>query len=226
MLCRNPSGRQPEDHQVMSQHTKITFVLLRLETAGSQRRSQVSFMSRNHAFDLPTLPIGLARKGSFHLASVGRLGPFRPASFIQGYHRFGNSQFLSRQSMVVFPIIAGIAQQTRHGNMLYRLPHGGGKFRRILTGSPADHRPSDQVGGIMAHNRQFGPAVAFERSIPLAKNKITRGIARFQTRGVNTGGRQFLDQFKPSRQPENTLLEAVKSPFFISRCSAFWSVVK
>jgi hypothetical protein len=210
----------------MRQHPKITFVLLRLDTTGGQRRSQMSFMSGNHTFNLPPLPIGRVRKGAFHLATVKRLGPFRSAPFIQGNHGFGYSQFLPSQSVIVFPIVTGIAQQTRYGDILNGLLHGGGKLRRILTGSPAHHRPGDQMRAMMAHQRQFGPAIAFKRSIAFAKNKITRSITGFQAGGVNAGGRQPVDQFQPSRPLENALLDAVKSPFFTSRCSAFWRVVK
>jgi hypothetical protein len=118
----------------MRKYSQQTFGITAGVAGRSQRRSQTTLGLGDRAFDVPPMPVDPRVKPPFHLSPISRFRPFAPvSSAIEADHGAANAQFLAGQTMVVFPVVTRITEQTIDRQMATGLPDRLRKLRRILT---------------------------------------------------------------------------------------------
>jgi len=211
----------------MGQHPIVTFNFSLLRAACGQALAQDTLVLAETALRMPTLAIASLRKRFIHLPTIGggRFAAGVSPSGIQRKHRLRNAQFFPSQDMVGFGIKTGVAVQAVQRQTPNGLSNDRSKFRRVIGGPRSDRSPRDQVRGVMHHGGQFGPRTIPFGALPTTQ-KMNTDIVVGQSRRVDAGTRSLVDQAAAAGLRTNLLQQAVKSPFFSSRASAFWRVVQ
>ena len=163
----------------MGQHPQAALLGPCLFSASPQGRSKTTLETRKHALGLPALIIGILRKAFFHLPSIWgrRNNPFTTA-IIDRYDRRADTKHFPTDLMVPFGIVSWISQQLIDGKTTYRLPDRWWKIRRVITRRYTDHRPSDQMAGVMTDNGQLGPIAVTLGAFALAHQVVTADVLR------------------------------------------------
>lgn len=205
----------------MRQNSQQALALLCGVVPGSQGRVQQALVPRDDAFDLPAMSIDPLGEAAFHHASVLGLRPATPGvPPVQRNRRAANAQLPAAQDMVAFAIVARVGQKPGQSQVTDCLPHGRSELRVVVAGSSHHQGSGDQVSRGVTDDRQLGPTATAEPFISLAIHKVCADVVALQTRGIN--GPLGLGGNQPAfgSTLENDGQEPVKSPFFISRCSA------
>ena len=205
----------------MSQNFHQALLLLSGIGAGSQGRIEQTFMPRDRAFDLPAMPVDSLGEPALHQAAVPGLGPMATVlAAVQPDRRGANAQLLAAQDMVGFAVVAGVRQQPGQMQMTDRLTHGRGELGVVATRSLHHSGRRDQMGPRMTDDGQLGPGAIATTGVSAAVLEVGADVVRLQAGGVDRPFRFVFDQAALSRPLKDDAQEAVKSPFFSSRCSA------
>ncbi len=193
---------------------------------GGQGIAQEAFELRKCALNLPALTEHFSRKFVLHFQAVAaRFHRTVEASLIDWNGCFPNAQFFAAQHVKRLAVTCRISRQGCQLQVGRGLFHSGWKVCRIVAGPYADDGGRNQVREMFADDRQFDPApVAFHA--PAAFQKVATDITALKSCGIE--GSSGLDR---QQSPllgvfKHSVQEALKGPFFSSRFSAFWSVVK
>lgn len=194
--------------------------------AASQRRTEAPLVLRNSALAVPAMAIHPMRKATSHLAAVFRFGP--AAACVAAVERNdcrANTEFLPRQSVVVFCVIPGVCQQTCDGKATAGLPKTGGKLRGISAGAVAQRGAGPQIRRRVTHHGQLGPGTPDEWTKRLSANDVVgRDVMVVQPGGVDTDLGLRFDQAACVGNAENGVEEGIESPFFSRRSWAYLRV--
>ena len=205
----------------MRQDPQQALALLSGVVPGPQGRVQQALVARDHAFDLPAMPVDALGEPAFHQAAVLGLGPTTPrVPAVQRNGRAGNAQLLSTQDVVAFAVVAGIGQQAGQAQVPDRLAHGRGELGMIVAGTSDDRGPGNQMGLCVADDGQLGPTSATKTPVSAAIHEVGADVVGLQAGGVDGPFALGADQPTLDGTLEDNGQEPVKSPFFISRCSA------
>ncbi len=163
----------------MGQYPQAALLSPCLFTLSSQGRSKTTLETRKHALGLPALIIGFLRKAFFHLPSIWscRSNPFM-TPIIDRYDRRADTKYFATELMMPFAIVSWIGQQLIDGKATYRLPERWWKIRRVITRGYTDHRPSDQMAGVMTDNGQLGPITVTLGAFALTQQVVTADVLR------------------------------------------------
>ncbi len=205
----------------MGQDSQQALLLLCRIVPGSQRRVQSSFVPRDDALDLPAISVDPLMESSLHLATISCLGP-APASVapVERDDRTAYAQLLPAQPMIGFAVVAGIGQQSGQTYVPNRLAHRGRKLRMIVARSANHAGGCDQVALGVTDQRQLGPAATAESPVSTAIHEVGADVVSLQAGGINRAFGLWADQAALCCPPEDDGQQSLKSPFFISRCSA------
>src|SRR5207249_8107862 len=166
-----------------------------------ENRSQTPLEARDHALNLPALPIDELQKSAVHLATVFGLGPFAAADLASGtaaasvevdYGR-ADAQRLSGKDMVALRVVATICQQPVDIQMPHRLHQSLLQKWGVLAGTYAEQCRGDQMSLGVANQRHFGPfshAIAFAHP-PSIMRRAAGGI---KSSGIDRSLRRAIDQ--------------------------------
>jgi len=204
----------------MREHAEMHFGLLRVPGAASEARSQPSFEPRYRALNLRPLAVFEFGKPPVHLSAVLRTGPAPATASVQRDNRAANAQLAPGVGVVMFGVVASIGQhtvnpQTTTGTVQYRGEQGG-----ILTRAVGDQNFGEQMAGVMAGQRQLGPAtqgIAFLAGTP---SIMRRAMPGFQTRGIDARFLFAADHSTLGGVLKDRVEQFVKPTFFNRRCCA------
>jgi len=205
----------------MGQDSQQALAFLGGVVTGAQRRAQPSFVPRDHTLDLPAIPIDPLVESPFHLAAIPCLRPAAPGvARVQRNHRAADAQRLSAEPMIALTVVAGVGQHASQVHVADRLAHGRRELAMVVAGAANHVGGRDQMALRVTDQRQLGPAATAKTPITTAFDEVGADVVGLQAGGVNgalgLGGNQAaLDGVL-----EDNAQEPVKSPFFISRCSA------
>jgi hypothetical protein len=93
-------------------------------------------------------------------------------------------------------------------------------LRVVVAGSSHHQSSGDQVSRRVADDRQLGPTMTAERLVSAALDEVGADVTGLQAGGIDGPLGLGADQAALTRTLEDRGQEAVKSPFFIRRCSA------
>ncbi len=163
----------------MGQHPQAALLGPCLFSASPQGRIKPPLELREDALGLPALIIGLLRKAFLHLPAIWscRSNPFM-TPIIDRYDRRADTKHFPTELMVPFGIVGWISQQLIDGKTTYRLPDRWWKIRRVITRGYTDHRPSDQMAGVMTDNGQLGPIAVTLGAFALTQQVVTADVLR------------------------------------------------
>lgn len=140
----------------MGQHAQVRLVGSRLIAAAAKTGAKPTLEAGDDAFYLPALPEFLLRKLLLHLAPIGRswncLGT---APIIDGDDGLCEAKLFSTKAVVPLAVICGVGVEGVDLDVLGRLPHHWRKVRRIVARTGAHPSPRNQVGGVVAKDRQL-----------------------------------------------------------------------
>jgi hypothetical protein len=211
----------------MCQDFQMAFPLARFVVAATQRRAESAFEPREDAFGLPTLAELPAMKAADHLSSIALPGPLARASAVEGDYRRADAQMFPGHAVVGFRVIAAVAQQAVDVQVPACRQHRRRKERRIVTGPDARGGGGDQVGGVVADDRELGMLGMAVTAVAVALAAGVMGGAqrRRQTRGIDARFGLEFDQARLISIREDRAQQAFKAPFFASLRRAWKSVV-
>ncbi len=210
----------------MGEDSDQDFVVLRDGVSGGQRRAEPPFMAGKTAFRLSPLTILPLRKAVIHHPSVtsrrGAVGSAR----IDGNDGAADTQLFTAHDMVMFRVVGFVRHNPPRTQMGRRLPHGREKIRRIVAGSPADHRPDDQLRSGMENSGQLGPGGVRGIGQATAALEVNRHVACFQPRGVDRRRIAGVlgDQAAGPAPLATSLQKSFVPPFLRSFCSKYHNV--
>lgn len=204
----------------MSEHAQMNLVGLRAAGSAPQGRGQSSFEPCDRALDLRSLAIFQGREPAVHLAAILGLGPTTAAASVQADHRTANAQLASGIHMVGLGVVACIGQQPIDVQPSAGATQHGRQQRRILSGTIADEHVDQQVGSIVAGQRQFRPIPQLVAFLAAAVGIMRRAVSRVQARGVDAGFLFAADQVLVGSVDKDRVEQFVKPTFFNRRCCA------
>src|SRR6266540_3373698 len=140
----------------MRQDLHMAFPLARFVAVATQRRAEPSFEPREDAFGLPALAVLPTVEAADHLSPVTLPGPFARASAVEGDYRRTDAQVLAGHDVVGFGVVPAVAQHAVDVQVPTRREHRRREQRRIVTGPDAGRGGGDQMGGIVADDRELG----------------------------------------------------------------------
>ena len=210
----------------MREHAEMNFGLLRVSGPTPEARSQSPFEPRDRALDLRPLAVLKFGKPPVHLSAVRSFCPAASTSSVQRDNRASNAQVLSGVGVVVFGVVAAVAQQRVQRATPARGAGRGLELRRILAGALADVGRQEQVAGRLQHGGQLGPGQAAV-ALPLPPDEVAAAVPALVAGGVDGGPRLGRDQ-AALLGLANRLREECIDPFFCSRrwaafCRVEWS---
>jgi len=205
----------------MGQNSQQALALLGGVVACPQCRVESSLVPRDHALDLPAMPVNSLGETALHETSVSTLGPATPGiPAVDGDGRGANAQLLSAQDVVALAVIGGVGQQAGQADIPNGLAHGRGELRMVIAGPPDHHGTSDQVGLRMTDDRQLRPATTAESPVSTAFDEVGADVMGLQAGRVDGPLALGGDQAALGNSLEDDRQQAMESPFFINRPSA------
>ena len=204
----------------MSDHAEMNFNALRPAGSTAQGRGESSLEPRDRALDLHALTILPVVKTAVHLASVLGLGPATPATLVQFDDRAADAQLFPRINMVVFGIVAAVGQQAVDADPFARAAQHRRQQRRIL-GRPVAHQGmNQQMGRVVARQRELGPATQFVAFLAGPVGIMRRAVSRLQTGGVDARLLFGADHLLPDGVGKDRIEQSMEQTFFKRRCCA------
>ena len=205
----------------MGQNSQQALALLGGVVSSPQRRVQPSLVPRDHALDLPAIPIDTLVESPFHLATISCLGPAASGvAWIERNDRAADAQFPSAEPMIALTVVARIAQQAGQAYIPSRLAHRRSELAMVVAGAPNHVGGRDQVTLRVTDQRQLGPAATAKTPVSPAFHKVGADVVGLQPGRVDGPLGLGSDQAALGCPPEEDAQQPLKSPFFTSRCSA------
>ena len=196
------------------------------EGASGQGFTHVPLESGEDALALPALTVDPPGKAVLHEASVsaGRFGP-EPAARVDRDRGGADSELLATQVMEVLRVVAGVGKHSLDSEIARSLADDRFEAYGIMGCTRTDSCTTDKMRGVVGSHRQLDESPQTGGSLALAPQEIAAGVMALQTGGVNGYVRLGRCQATSAGTVEYSAEQALESPFFSSRCSAFWSVV-
>lgn len=173
----------------MSQDLQARLTLPTSLAAGTQFGTQTPFDLGNDAFDLPALAVAPPGEVSFHLATVASVADgARGVPGVDGEDGQTDAQFFPAQDVKRLGIVGRVAEKRVQAQAACALPDHLGEVGGVVAGATSERQAEDQVGAMLAHERELQP-----RALPLAASllsaeEIPAHIARFQARRIHRAG--------------------------------------
>ena len=171
----------------MSDHAEMDFDSLRPAGSAPQRRSEASLEPRDRAFDLNSLTVLSIMKTTVHLTPVFGPGPAASATLVQLDDRAADAQLFPRIRMVVLGVVSAVGQQAVDTDPFARTAQHRRQQRRILRRPVAHQGMNQQMGRVVARQRELGPATQFIAFLAGSVGIMRRAVSRLQARGVDAG---------------------------------------
>ena len=216
----------------MRQHPQEDLFLLAGPPAGAQpdpssrfcREKPLSICQRWPYTPPVTAPPRPPAEAFLHLAAVFRLG-LTPAGVaaVQGEHRGADPQPLPAVGVIMFGVVAAVAQQRVQRAAPARGAGRGLKLRRVLAGALADVGRQEQMAGRLQHRSQLGPGQA-AATLALPPDEVAAAVPALVAGGVNGGPRLGRDQAAILRRADGLAEEGIDPFFSRRRPAAFWRV--
>ena len=204
----------------MREHAEMNFGLLRVSGPTPEARSQSPFEPRDRALDLRPLAVLKFGKPPVHLSAVRSFCPAASTSSVQRDNRASNAQVLSGVGVVVFGVVASIGQHTVNPQSPAGTVQHRGEQRSVLTRAIRDQDFGKKMAGIMARQRQLGPAmqgIAFLAGTPSIMRRAMPGL---QARGIDACFLFAADHSTLGGVLKDCVEQFVKPTFFNRRCCA------
>lgn len=204
----------------MSENSHETFEFLMTPGSVAQGGSEVPLVSRDCAFDLPTLAIDAFVEAALHLAPVLRPRPLSSVAFPSGDNGRSNSEFLSAQDMVVLSVVSRVAQDPIKGHQGGRFLHGRSELGRVWGRTHADVCSRQEMGFPIADEGQLGPPKPDVTFLSLSPHVVTADVVGLQARSVHDAFRSLGDEIQLATDSEDLALKNSEALFFKRRSSA------
>ncbi len=202
----------------MRKNAKMDFDLLCFTRSTPQERCEPSFESRNRTFRLHPLTVFGVRKMPVHLSPVLALGPTPPPSPVDLDDCAADAQNLASEHMIVFCVVAGIRQKSvdadSSASLLQDRTHQGSVVARTIAYDGMDQ----QVCGVVASQRQFGPSRKEIAFLPCFVSIMRRAVSCFQSGRVDAGFLFRADKSLLLGVVEDCVQQPVEQTFFKRRC--------
>lgn len=204
----------------MSKHPQMNFDSLRPAGSAAEGRSEPSFEPRDAALDLHALAVLHLWKAAVHLTPVLGLGPPASAPLVQVDHRAADAKLVSGVRVVVLGVVAGVGEQAVNADAFARAAQHRRQQRRVLAGPVAHQRVDQQVRGVVAGQRQLGPATQAVAFLPGPVGVMGRSVARLQAGRIDADFFLGPDQPLPARVIKDAVEQGVEHTFLSRRCCA------
>lgn len=204
----------------MSQHAEQTLLLLMDPSTGSKLCAQQALVSRDSAFDLPSLAVNPAVETSFHLPTVFSDGPLQGIALSGRDHRRSDPQLRSTKHMVVFGVVRRVGQEPIECDMGGGLSNDWRELRGILRRPEGGERPGQEMALPMAGDGELWKMKACVALLSSTPHVVAADVPGFQTCGIDDRFGLAADQPQPASRSKDGSLESVKGLFFTSRWAA------
>ena len=213
-----------EDHEVVGEDPDEELALSAFVGACAEGVAHVPLESGENAFALPALSVDPAREVVLHQPAVTALGlTSESVAGVDGNRSGSDSQFLAAEAMEMLRVETGVGQDPLDPEVNRSLADDRFEAGSIIGRSQAHRSPADQMRGVVRGHGQFHESPETAGTLALAPQEIAAGVVALQTGGVNryVGPRRY--QAASAGTVEYSAEQALESPFFSSRCSAFQS---
>jgi len=204
----------------MRDHAEMNFNSLRPAGSAPQGRCEPTFESRDRTLGLRSLTVLPVGKTAVHLASILGLRPATSATLVQVDDRAADAQLLSRVSMVVLGVVAAVGQQPVDAHSFAGAAKHGCEHRRVLRRSVVHQGVDQQVAGVVAGQRELGPATQFVAFLAGSVGIMRRAMSRLQARGVDAGLLFGADHLLLDGVGKHRIEQLMEQTFLRRRCCA------
>lgn len=212
-----------ENRNIVKEHSEDALTRLGGGAARAQGRAESSLVLTHRALHMPSLAVASQGESTLHLSPVPSLSHgLGMTAMVQRDDRSWNAQVLAGQTMIGLGIKAAVGQHAFGTHVSRRLSQRRRPRRGIVAWTATRVRADDQVRPMVRRPRHLGP-IGHHGGPLITRPSITvmlAGVVGLEAGGVD-GKPRLVSQQPPGAGPiQDRPQEAIKTPFFSSRCSA------